>query len=374
VAGLLATRARRAATAVALLATLAGAAVAAGSSARDAALAAEGFAVPFEASSAYADVKVVDWVRPEQPLVGRRMLYIGLGAHTVVANGSVNESYVRALHLIAGLRPEARTSCVIGLGGGAIPHVLQAYGHSVDSVEIDPLVVDAARRWFGVTESATHRVHVLDGRRWLRETDRRFDVIVNDAFGSGTAPFHLFSREMLELTRERLTPGGLFVVNYLGFTEAPYDRAVASALRTLQATFPHVRAVAGTEDDPAAKERFVGVEGRTFTNFVFFASEEPLHLRVPRRLAVSGPPPAVPYLGPPLPLHVTADSLHAGRLRQQLAGLLALPVGVDPERGVVLTDDRNPLDAHNVFQNRMERRFALRMFRPIFLGSPSPGA
>lgn len=56
-------------------------------------------------------------------------------------------------------RPQAM---VVGLGGGALPMFLNRHCHmDVQTVELDPLVADLARRHFGFADSATLRVKLL---------------------------------------------------------------------------------------------------------------------------------------------------------------------------------------------------------------------
>lgn len=65
-----------------------------------------------------------------------------------------------------------------------------------------------ARQYFGYAEDDRMKLAVEDARRWLRGTKELFDVIVLDAYHGGYIPFHLTTREFLELVREHLSPGG----------------------------------------------------------------------------------------------------------------------------------------------------------------------
>ena len=67
-----------------------------------------------------------------------------------------------------------------------------------------------------------------------------WDVIVIDAFYADSIPFHLATREFLELARSRLTPGGLVVTNIIGAVKGPDSRLFRSMLRTYRAVFPTV--------------------------------------------------------------------------------------------------------------------------------------
>ena len=66
-------------------------------------------------------------------------------------------------------------------------------------VELDPDVVDAAYNWFELPRDPRLVVAADDGRRWLTRTTQRWDVIVIDAFYADAIPFHLATREFLEL-------------------------------------------------------------------------------------------------------------------------------------------------------------------------------
>ena len=83
-------------------------------------------------------------------------------------------------------------------------------------------------------------VEVEDGRRYVAGHEGPWDVIVVDAFYSDSIPFHLATREFLELARSRLAPGGLVVTNIIGAVKGPDSRLFRSMLRTYRAVFPTV--------------------------------------------------------------------------------------------------------------------------------------
>jgi spermidine synthase len=342
-----------------------------------------------EISSPYAELKIVDHVTEKQKM---RVMFIGLGQHTVVNDGEVDLTYAVCAHLIPALRPEGKEACLIGLGGGALVHLLNGYGIHVDSVEIDQDVADLAEDYFGVGDTDMHAIHIVDGRRHFIQSEKTYDVIFNDAFGSGTAPFHLFTKEFLELNKARLNPGGMVVMNYLGFTEQPYDRGIASVYRTLQDTFTHVAVMKAEQTKAETMSRFIGEDGSTFSNYLFFASEEPIELGLPDELAIPDLGIAHDEYGIPRPLvvkpvgdlaDVTEEQL-VKRLKrvpdkqmrqdafatwervQKLKDLLGRTVEIDPARGDLVTDDRNPLDVYNIPQNRIIRKIIHKVYPAIF--------
>jgi len=101
---------------------------------------------------------------------------------------------------------------IVGLGAGTIA----AYGEPGERFtyfEIDPGVAAIARDaslFTYLSDARAETTIVLgDGRRSLAAlTDRRFDLLVVDAFSSDAIPAHLITKEALALYLSRLKPGG----------------------------------------------------------------------------------------------------------------------------------------------------------------------
>lgn len=139
-------------------------------------------------------------------------------------------------------RPQAKSVLFLGLGGGSAPKRLWRDFPSLrlDVVELDPVVVDVARRYFNVPDDPRLAIEVEDGRRYLAKTDRRWDVIAIDTFFEDGIPFHLATREFLELVRSRLAPGGVVVTNIIGAISGEGSKLFRSMYRTYRSVFPTV--------------------------------------------------------------------------------------------------------------------------------------
>ena len=125
------------------------------------------------------------------------------------------ESHRTWRELAPRLAPGAKRALVIGLGAGVVPATYaRHHGLTVDVVEIDPVMVRAAREAFGYRPAGD--LFVEDGRAHLERSRRAYDVVVLDAFASEGAPFHLFTREFFERVRDRLAPGGVLGINTMG--------------------------------------------------------------------------------------------------------------------------------------------------------------
>jgi spermidine synthase len=150
--------------------------------------------------------------------------------------------YTDYLDLGIAYNPGAKRVLFIGLGGGSAPKRFwrDFPALSLQVVELDPDVVDAAYRWFALPRDRRLRVDVEDGRRWLDRHAGRWDVIVVDAFYADAIPFHLATQEFVELARDRLEPGGAIAVNVIGALTGDGSRLLRSIAKTYRSVFPTV--------------------------------------------------------------------------------------------------------------------------------------
>lgn len=127
-------------------------------------------------------------------------------------------TYTRMMLASLLLVPEPKNVLVVGLGGGTLPTALVELlpAVHVDAVEIDPAVLAVAESYFHFAASERLRVHLQDARVFVKRAparDRRYDVIMLDAYSGDYIPEHLMTREFLEETRGLLTPGGVVAAN-----------------------------------------------------------------------------------------------------------------------------------------------------------------
>jgi spermidine synthase len=152
-------------------------------------------------------------------------------------------AYTDYLHLGLAYNPAATRVLVIGLGGAAVQKRLWRDFRDVQvtTVELDPDVVAAARRWFALPDDPRVRVEVGDGRRFLERSADRWDVIMVDAFYADGVPFQLTTLEFVQLLQERLSPGGVVATNVIGSLGGSSSKIVRALVKTYGAVFPTVK-------------------------------------------------------------------------------------------------------------------------------------
>lgn len=126
--------------------------------------------------------------------------------------------------------------------GSAAGTVSKAYSHvygpiPIDGVEIDPGIVAAGRQWFDMNEPNL-TVHTQDGRFFLANTAKTYDVIAVDAYRPPYIPFHLTTREFFQEIYNHLNENGVVAIN-AGRTATDYSLVNALAA-TMKTVFPNV--------------------------------------------------------------------------------------------------------------------------------------
>ena len=111
----------------------------------------------------------------------------------------------------------------------------------VDLVEIDERVVDLGLKYFHLEPSERLRIHVEDGRGYVRRSQTKYDLVILDAFTiGGQIPFHLTTREFFDEIKQTLSPDGVVLANINGTMRGRRSRIMRSEYKTLATVFPNV--------------------------------------------------------------------------------------------------------------------------------------
>jgi len=114
---------------------------------------------------------------------------------------------------------EPKEILIIGLGGGVLANTLgELYPDAhITSVEIDPVVAKMAKKYFGYDDSKTNfETHIRDGRVFVKRAlkgEKRYDLILLDAFNSDYIPEHMMTREYLEEVKALAKEDGIIMAN-----------------------------------------------------------------------------------------------------------------------------------------------------------------
>jgi len=137
-------------------------------------------------------------------------------------------------------KPHASDFLLIGLGGGSIPKAMLANreGIFIDAIEIDPEVIRVAYEYFDMPNHPNLRATAMDGRMFLQNADRKYDVVMLDAYNSLFIPHHLTTLEFFNELSGCLKPGGVVILNVVSSLEGDCSIFFKSLLNTITQVFP----------------------------------------------------------------------------------------------------------------------------------------
>lgn len=186
-------------------------------------------------------------------------------------------AYHRAFGRIFDLVPHAQRLLAIGGGGFAFPKYVAEKHPAVvtDVVEIDPAVIDIARRWFYLDEARELQQHgggqlnviCADGR-WVLDdaAPSLYDAVVLDAFIRDTPVLSLATAEAFQAAHQALSPHGVLLANVVPDENDPGNGFLRIVAAGLVATFSHVEITLVVDHQNVGE------------NYIVFASDAPLDL------------------------------------------------------------------------------------------------
>lgn len=205
-----------------------------------------GFQVVSAMSSRYGSLAVVETEG------NRSLIQNGVVLFTVPDLASAEE----AVHFPLLEHPGPRS--VLLIGGGLNGSIAEIRRHptveQIDYVELDPAVVKLTRKffaqeWAGISADPRVHSHLVDGRLFVKMTDRRYDVIIINLPEPQTAQLNRFyTQEFFAEAAVKLASDGILAFHLRGAEEyiSPELAEFLGSIRTtLRGTFPDVVVIPG---------------------------------------------------------------------------------------------------------------------------------
>lgn len=192
----------------------------------------------YSGSSQYGTYRILDTVHYGRPA---RLLY---GADNSLQSGAALDDdpellfdyNQRFLEILMSLQP--RTAFFVGGGACTLPAAAHRLFPALanDIVEIDGLLFDLAHTYFDLPQSPQLHLIVGDASQYLAKTDKRYDVIIIDAFLGYTVPPHLLQLSTILQYRDHLTKDGVVAINFI----SEYKKGTSSLAHEVIAAFSEV--------------------------------------------------------------------------------------------------------------------------------------
>ncbi len=214
---------------------------------------------------------------------GKLVVTESFGQYNFIENGlpitstDNTQQVEETVHYAMAQRPNARRVLIVCGGVSGTAREALKYGVTeVTCVELDPLVIEAGRRFLPANLSDPRIKFVnTDGRLFVKQTTEHYDVVIVDVPDPSTSQLNRFyTAEFFGEVKRVLTDGGVLsfgLGRYADYVSPKLARLLTSARRTLDTAFKNTLVIPG---------------GRVF----FLASDGPLHEDIAARVEAAGVP------------------------------------------------------------------------------------
>lgn len=173
----------------------------------------------------------------------------------IEANQAADETTMMAAAVLSLIHHhDVRTAAIIGFGSGMTTHTFlgDPAVESVDTIEIEPAMIEAAKAFRPIVERAytDPRSHLIidDAKSYFAATGKKYDAIVSEPSNpwvNGVAS--LFTEEFYRLVPHHLNENGIFVQWLQAYEITP--TLVSSILKAMTPNFSDIRLFVGAAND-----------------------------------------------------------------------------------------------------------------------------
>lgn len=196
----------------------------------------------------------------------------GLESYINQETGEMGAQYLQYFDLFDYYNKNAKNTLIIGGAAYTYPmHYLKKFeDRKIDVVEIDDKMTQIAQEEFGLdTSNPNLTIYTRDGRSFLNYNDKKYDVILIDAFKGLNVPFELTTYEAMEKAYQTLNDGGIVITNIISSLEGKESDFIKYEYSTYKAIFDDIKLYKvnpNKKDDESQNLILVGFKGEKNIN------------------------------------------------------------------------------------------------------------
>jgi len=126
--------------------------------------------------------------------------------------------YTQAMSMAVLFLESPKEILCIGLGGGTMPKFFYRLftKTKLTILEINPKVIQIAKHFFKLPISKRFNIIQSDGIQYIYEVDKKYDLLISDAFEDYGLPDEFCTISYFESCRNVLSEKGIFMINLFG--------------------------------------------------------------------------------------------------------------------------------------------------------------
>ncbi len=193
----------------------------------------------YQEDGVYSKITIVDSQKNNRP-IRYLLLDKSMSASQFKDNNKPGFDYLKYSSLYKASFKNPKNTLFIGGGAyiGPAQYINELENIVVDVCEIEPSLFRLSKKYFTIPDSNRLKNHIKDGRLFLSNTSKKYDLIFGDAYrGLFSIPAHLTTEEFFKLAHQKLTNNGVIILNVIGKVEEKKHSFLLSEIKTFQEVF-----------------------------------------------------------------------------------------------------------------------------------------
>ncbi len=148
--------------------------------------------------------------------------------HTNYSYGNLQKILKKGLQSIGFDKvKKMQTVLVLGLGAGSVIYTLRrdiGFTNKITSVELDPTVLDIAKKYFKLDDFENHEIILGDAFEFVLKNTQHYDLVVVDIFHDAQMPAFLFESYFVNHIKKMMRSNSYLLFNTITLLPEHQDR------------------------------------------------------------------------------------------------------------------------------------------------------
>lgn len=127
----------------------------------------------------------------------------------------------------------------------------------VTGIEIDPKIIEIGKDYFSLKDDSRTTIIIDDARRYLTHNDKKYDLVLVDAYRGKSIPYHLASVEFVQLLKQRTNDKGVVIINVISSLEGRDSKQFELLYNIYSSQFNNSIVLPIQKDNPGIKQNIV---------------------------------------------------------------------------------------------------------------------
>ncbi len=164
--------------------------------------------------------------------------------NTNYSHGTLHTLFKRIFRIFSLDWTQINEVLILGFGAGSIAEIIASYKPkcAITGVEIDSKVIELGKKYFGNEQLKNNEIICSSADVFVKNTDKKFDLIIIDAFIDMKVPDELETLEFLKNINKNLNKNGGVIFNKVIYTDE-FENQIPELYKLYENVFDSVKLI-----------------------------------------------------------------------------------------------------------------------------------